>query len=386
MQSREIHRSASPETDPDTTLADKSVSGSTHSKDSTKTLKPNSILQLGSIPMPPMPKFAPLSVPMPRRRQTASVLLWMVLVPLCVGLFLEMLLLSYITRTIALVYFLYVMQDKGQELGARRMDWLRSLSVWVWFADFFPVSFRKESDLDPSKNYIFGYHPHGVISIGAFTTFGTESRNIAQQLPGLNIRLLTLETNFKIPFWRDILLFLNVASADKKSINYILGGPKSKPGDSVMLVLGGAAESLEAFPNTNKIVLKGRLGFIKLALQHGATLVPTFAFGENDIWDQVPNPKGSYVRKFQTMFKDIASFSPVLFHGRGIFTYDYGIMPYRKPITVVTGIPIDCPKLDTVTEEDLKRVQQLYIAGVQSLYDKYKDELLPNRKEELIII
>ncbi|KAJ3237378.1 Diacylglycerol O-acyltransferase 2 [Chytriomyces hyalinus] len=310
----------------------------------------------------------------------------MVLVPLCVGLFLEMLLLSYITRTIALVYFLYVMQDKGQELGARRMDWLRSLSVWVWFADFFPVSFRKESDLDPSKNYIFGYHPHGVISIGAFTTFGTESRNIAQQLPGLNIRLLTLETNFKIPFWRDILLFLNVASADKKSINYILGGPKSKPGDSVMLVLGGAAESLEAFPNTNKIVLKGRLGFIKLALQHGATLVPTFAFGENDIWDQVPNPKGSYVRKFQTMFKDIASFSPVLFHGRGIFTYDYGIMPYRKPITVVTGIPIDCPKLDTVTEEDLKRVQRLYIAGVQSLYDKYKDELLPNRKEELIII
>ena len=32
----------------------------------------------------------------------------------------------------------------------------------------------------------------------------------------------------------------------------------------------------------NKIYLKSRKGFIKLALQHGAHLVPMYAFGENE--------------------------------------------------------------------------------------------------------
>ncbi|KAI9343964.1 diacylglycerol acyltransferase [Obelidium mucronatum] len=321
-----------------------------------------------------MPTFAPLSVPFPRRRQTAAVAFWMILVPLFILIFLEMLLLSYVTRSIALVYFLYVMQDKGHNTGARRNEFLRRLSVWVWFRDFFPISLRKEADLDPSKKYIFGYHPHGVLSLGAFTSFGTEACNISTVFPGLNIRLLTLESNFKIPFFRDVLLGLNIASADKKCINYILGS--NNPGDSVVL---------KALPNTNTLILKSRLGFIKLALIHGASLVPTFAFGENDIWDQVPNPKGSFVRKFQTMFKDIASFSPILFHGRGIFTYDYGIMPYRRPITVVTGRPIDLPKIENPTEKDLLEYQALYIAGLQAVYNRYKDDLLPGRKKDLII-
>ncbi|KAJ3230006.1 diacylglycerol O-acyltransferase 1 [Chytriomyces hyalinus] len=333
--------------------------------------------------LPEAPKLVPLDVPFPRRRQTLAVAFWMWLLPLFLLAFGAMLYFSYITRSIALVYVIYQLQDNGQQTGARRQQWLRRLPFWVWFADFFPVTLRKESDLDPSHKFIFGYHPHGVISMGAFTSFATEARNVSQLLPGLNIRLLTLEVNFNVPLWRDLLLFLNVASADRKSIDHVL---KGKPGNGVMLVLGGAAESMETFPGTNKLILKSRLGFIKIALQHGATLVPTFGFGENDIWDQVANPKGSPVRKFQEAVKRVATFSPLLFHGRSLLTYNYGIMPYRRPITVVTGVPIVCPKMDTITEADLLQYQKLYIEGVQSLYDKYKDELLPNRKEDLIIL
>ncbi|KAJ3076469.1 Diacylglycerol O-acyltransferase 2 [Podochytrium sp. JEL0797] len=332
--------------------------------------------------LPSMPKFAPLSVPFPRRRQTAAVAFWMILVPLALFIFLEMLLQSYVTRSIALVYLLWILQDKGHRTGGRRNQWVRSLSMWIWFRDFFPISLRKTVDLDPTKKYVFGYHPHGILSLGAFTAFGTEACNISTIFKGLNIRLLTLDSNFVIPIFRDVLLAMNIASADKTSIQSVLSGPA---GSSLALVIGGAAEAMEAQPNTNKLILKTRLGFIKLALMHGASLVPTFAFGENDIWDQVPNPKGSAVRKFQTMFKDFASFSPVLFHGRGIFTYDYGIMPHRRPIIVVTGKPIDLPVIEKPTEEDLKKYQKLYIAELQRVYDAYKDELLPGRKSDLVI-
>ncbi|KAJ3111476.1 Diacylglycerol O-acyltransferase 2, partial [Physocladia obscura] len=73
-------------------------------------------------------------------------------------------------------------------------------------------------------------------------------------LPGLNIRLLTLESNFKIPVWRDILLSLNVASADKCSINDILDSPRLHSGDSVMLVFGGVADSLQECPRESVFV------------------------------------------------------------------------------------------------------------------------------------
>ncbi len=55
-----------------------------------------------------------------------------------------------------------------------------------------------------------------------------------------------------------------------------------------MLVVGGASESLYCGDKEKvKLYLKKRMGFVKLALQHGRDLVPSFGFGENQIYDQV---------------------------------------------------------------------------------------------------
>lgn len=42
------------------------------------------------------------------------------------------------------------------------MQRCRELTYWQYFCDYFPAVLVKEADLDPSKNYIFGYHPHGM--------------------------------------------------------------------------------------------------------------------------------------------------------------------------------------------------------------------------------
>jgi hypothetical protein len=43
-----------------------------------------------------------------------------------------------------------------------------------------------------------------------------------------------------------------------------------------------------------------RLGFIKPAIREGADLVPVFSFGENDIYEQMPNEKGTtFIYKIQ---------------------------------------------------------------------------------------
>jgi len=66
-----------------------------------------------------------------------------------------------------------------------------------------------------------------------------------------------------------------------------------------------------------------------------ASLVPVFAFGENDLFNQVSNPRGSRLRDIQLKIQKKVAFAPVLFHGRGIFQYTFGLLPHRKPVNVV---------------------------------------------------
>lgn len=66
-----------------------------------------------------------------------------------------------------------------------------------------------------------------------------------------------------------------------------------------------------------------------------AHLVPVFSFGENEVFDQVENPQGTWLRWTQERLQSIMGISLPLFHARGIFQYSFGLMPYRKPITTI---------------------------------------------------
>ena len=72
---------------------------------------------------------------------------------------------------------------------------------------------------------------------------------------------------FKFPFFRDIVMALGVCDVSKESIQHIL--TKQDKGNAVIVVIGGAAESLDARPGSYKLTLKDRKGFVKLALKTG---------------------------------------------------------------------------------------------------------------------
>ncbi|KAF9427638.1 diacylglycerol O-acyltransferase 1 [Entomortierella beljakovae] len=239
----------------------------------------------------------------------------------------------------------------------------------------------KEADLDPSKNYIFGYHPHGVLSMGALGTFGTEGLGFSKKFPGIKPVLLTLQTNFQIPFYRDYIMAHGLGSVSKSSCEYVLN---SGPGNSIAIVVGGAQESLSSKPGTLDLTLKKRLGFIKLALVNGASLVPTLAFGENELYEVYHVPKMSKTYKIQQLVKRLCGFTLPMFNGRGIFNYGIGFLPRRRPVVIVIGKPIHAEKVEGApTAEQLKELQSKYIASVMEIWDKYKDKHAQGRIREL---
>ena len=62
---------------------------------------------------------------------------------------------------IPILYAVWYWYDrKTPFLGGRRIKFIRNLAVWRHLANYFPIKLHKTTDLDPSKNYIFAFHPH----------------------------------------------------------------------------------------------------------------------------------------------------------------------------------------------------------------------------------
>ncbi|KAI0489820.1 diacylglycerol acyltransferase-domain-containing protein [Xylaria cf. heliscus] len=335
-------------------------------------------------------RWAPWNVPFKRRGQTLVVLMHSLSIVATVSLFFAFCANPF-AWPLLLIYLLHVLSSKAATDGSLqyRSEWFRKSYIWHFFADYYPARLHKTHDLPPTRKYIFGYHPHGIISHGAWAAFATEALGFSKKFPGITNSLLTLDSNFRIPFYREYILSMGVRSVSKESIVNILnkGGPNGEGmGRGVTVVVGGARESLEAQPGRMRLVLKERKGFIKLAVRCGADLVPVLAFGENELYDQLQPQEHPFMHKIQMFVLKVWKFTLPFLHGRGIFNYDVGLMPYRRPLNVVVGAPIKVRQSASVDLEEINRLHGLYVAELQKLWDRYKDEFAPDRKEEMQIL
>jgi 2-acylglycerol O-acyltransferase 2 len=272
-------------------------------------------------------RWAPANVPLQRRLQTLMVLVHTL--SIAGGLALFFLLCAIpLLWPILLPYLVYVLLSHAPTSGelSHRSEWARNSRIWSLFASYYPARLHRTVPLEPTRKYIFGYHPHGIISHGAFAAFATEALGFKQLFPGITNTLLTLDANFRVPLYRDYALRMGLASVSRESCENILskGGRNGEGmGRAITIVVGGARESLDAKPGSLKLVLKKRKGFVKLAIRQGADLVPTLAFGENDLYEQFDSNGHPYVHRAQLMVKKLLGFTVPLFHARGesIFSF-----------------------------------------------------------------
>ncbi|CAL4078709.1 unnamed protein product, partial [Meganyctiphanes norvegica] len=282
-------------------------------------------------------KMAPLNIPIQRRLQTASVFAWVATILFAGWAFLLLLIyLGFFTNYwwLSLAYLTWYYGDRAapHKGGGRRRRWLGALSVWRHFANYFPMEVIKTAELPPDKNYILAYHPHGVMALGT-TAIITEGAGFSQIIK--TSKLYPAQNNIVIYYPHGFLGLLSMEGAEE----VLRIHPDS--GKAIVVVPGGSQETLESRPGKASLVLKNKAGFIKMALKHGASLVPVYGFGETDVYDQNVYPDTSLVRKFQRLLNRFLGFSPVIIKGRGIFQYSWGVLPRRKPINIVVMAILD---------------------------------------------
>ncbi|KAK4952153.1 diacylglycerol O-acyltransferase 1 [Elasticomyces elasticus] len=335
-------------------------------------------------------RWAPLNVPLQRRLQTCMVLLHTL--SIAGGLALFFLLCTIpLLWPILLPYLLYVLLSRASIDGrlSQRSEWCRRSKVWSLFAGYFPARLHRTEELVATRKYVFGYHPHGIISHGAFAAFGTEALGFSQLFPGITNTLLTLDANFRIPLYRDYALRMGLASVSRESCENILskGGANGEGmGRAITIVVGGARESLDAKPRTLRLVLRRRKGFVKLAIRAGADLVPVLSFGENDLYDQFDGGAHPYVHKAQMFIKKVAGFTVPLFHARGVFNYDVGLMPYRRPINIVVGRAIRVQQFKNPEVGYVDEIHGAYMRELERIWEEWKGTFARGREGEMEVV
>lgn len=129
---------------------------------------------------PSMVKWAPLSVPLERRLQTAAVLLAMTMMPISLSIlgllcFWPPLVALYGREIVALIcLWTYVIDRNTPARGGRPVSWMPRLRWWYYLQRYFPAELHVVGKFDPEKKYFFGISPHGIIGTSTVSNIVTE--------------------------------------------------------------------------------------------------------------------------------------------------------------------------------------------------------------------
>mmetsp|Transcript_7881 Transcript_7881/g.27538 ORF Transcript_7881/g.27538 Transcript_7881/m.27538 type:complete len:331 (-) Transcript_7881:330-1322(-) len=147
----------------------------------------------------------------PKKRQYFATLLLFLLLPLSLAASAAAVWYAVAYRSpavgaLVIAYATYIKLDTAPSHCSRPRRWARQNQISELIRDYFPIELRTATEdargLFPADAvYLFGYHPHGVISVGCFMQFAFDTTGLSEKFKGLRFHAATLQANFYVPFF-----------------------------------------------------------------------------------------------------------------------------------------------------------------------------------------
>lgn len=234
-----------------------------------------------------------------------------------------------------------------------------------------------------------------IFSTGAFFIAAAGHPKWKELFPGIRTKLTTLNYHLCFPLFREILLSLGACTSSYRCLHRILNQSTDPAhatnrdgctANAAFIMVGGAQEAINARPKNYRLNLKTRKGFVKAAILNGTPLVPAFSFGEVDIYDQAESIEGTRWHRFRANFKRLTGILPCVINGRGLFQHSFGVIPRRRPITMVIGAPIEVERNDSPSNEQIDKLHDLFSMELKKVFEMHKGKYIDNHESVQLII
>ena len=217
---------------------------------------------------------------------------------------------------------------------------------------YFSFKLIFEDEPAPKRNYIFIGLPHGVLPFGNFLSMIT-----TYYMSKYPLRGLASDAAFFAPVFRQFCTWFGCVSASKSSALEQLSSSQS---------IGIAPDGVAGIFHTNSkdqiVFIQKRKGFVRLAIETGTPLVPTYIFGNTDLFN-VWYDEGGFFKQLSRMF----GFGLIILWGR----FGLPIMK-RVPLSVVLGTPLEVVQNSKPSKEYVEAVHEQFLVSSKQLFDKYK--------------
>lgn len=223
------------------------------------------------------------------------------------------------------------------------------------------VHYEDQESLKPGRPYVVGHEPHSALPMILHTVLSRAS-NIRP--PAFkNPIILATSIGFWVPLERHLWWWIGTRPASRQVMHKQLA-----EGGTVVLIPGGVQECSFMEPGKEVAFLRSRKGFVRIALQHGAPLVPVFSFGQTNMYKWVRF--GPPFLSSATMHKisRTIGFLPMWVYGK------WGtLLTFEVPVHMVIGKAIEVPKVENPSQEQIDVYLQRFINALDRLFHEYKD-------------
>ena len=216
------------------------------------------------------------------------------------------------------------------------------------------------------KKFIIAMQPHGAVNYVSKCAWINAPIEIRCVPTAVASALL------KTPILKNVMGIYGLVDASQKSIKNILKHGKNMKG-CIVLYIGGIAELFKTSQEEERLYLKNRKGFIKIALREGVDIVPVYLFGNTSVLDVLKTGfLANLSRKMQV--------SVTYFWGKWNLP-----IPRDDKLLYVRGKPMGLPHIAEPSDEDVNKWHTKYCEEVTRLYMENRERLPAYKHKKLYI-
>lgn len=151
-------------------------------------------------------------------------------------------------------------------LMEKSLGWLRALTRPVFVGD-------EHIPTDRPLLFVGNHTLAGVVDVPQMFFHLTREH-------GIFLRSLGEKAHWNVPYWRRLIERFGAVDGNRDNAAALF-----EAGECVLVFPGGAREAFKRGDQRYQLLWGERIGFARLAVRHGATIVPFAAVGADDVWD-----------------------------------------------------------------------------------------------------